>query len=92
VKPTKAPGYWPTRILLAATVVATAILVAFAVWSALWMPDTMGGGGTQSVFGLPSQIAVPLLAGGAALVALGLTIRIFRGPRDEPPPWRYRDR
>ena len=28
----------------------------------------------------------------AMLVGLALMIRIFRGPRDEPPRWRYRDR
>ena len=26
------------------------------------------------------------------VVGLVWMIRIFRGPRDEPPPWRYRDR
>jgi hypothetical protein len=28
----------------------------------------------------------------AALTGLAWMIRIFRGPRDEPAPWRYRDR
>ena len=37
----------------------------------------------------------PSLAGLASLVAfvgLGWMVRIWRGPRDKPPRWRYRDR
>ena len=36
MKPDKAPAYWPTRILLAVAIIATGIVVAFALWSAFW--------------------------------------------------------
>jgi drug/metabolite transporter (DMT)-like permease len=90
VRPTKAPGYWPTRILLAVAVIATSIAVAFAIWAAFLMPPMFGD--DPSLFGLPGRIAVAILASGVAVVGLVWTVRIFRGPRDEPPPWRYRDR
>ena len=40
----------------------------------------------------PATLA--LLAAGVLGLVAGLVwmVRIFRGPRDEPPPWRYRDR
>ena len=92
MKPNKAPGYWPTRILLAVSIIATAIVVAFALWSAFWAPQTFGGRGPNGWWELPNNVALVVLA--AAMSAIGLiwTIRIFRGPRDEPPAWRYRDR
>jgi hypothetical protein len=43
-----------------------------------------------SVFSDPS--VVPLVAAGVAAVGLAWMVRIFRGPRDEPPAWRHRDR
>lgn len=91
MKPDKALGYWPTRILLAVAIVATAIAVVFALWSAFWAPQPFTGG-NPSVLGLPNTVVVPLLAAGVALLGLVWSIRIFRGPRDEPPPWRYRRR
>jgi hypothetical protein len=89
MKPDKAPGYWPTRILLVVAVIATVIAVAVALGSAFWMSPMFGD--VPSVFGLPGRIAVTVLASGVALAGLAWTIRIFRGTRDEPPPWRYRD-
>jgi TRAP-type C4-dicarboxylate transport system permease small subunit len=91
MKPDKAPGYWPTRILLAIAIIATAIALAFALWSAFWAPPTFGDD-NPPVLGLPSTVGLSLLAVGLALLGLVWAIRIFRGPRDEPPPWRYRDR
>ena len=90
MKPDKARGYWPTRILLAVAIIATAIAVAFALWLAFWAPPTIGGS-NPSVLGLPSTVVLSLFAVGLALLGLVWAIRIFRGPRDEPPPWRYRD-
>lgn len=91
MKPEKAPGYWPTRILFAVAATATAIAVVVAVWSAFWAPPTVSGDGA-SVFGLPNRIVVPVLAVGVALAGFIWTTKIIRGPRDEPPPWRFRDR
>jgi hypothetical protein len=91
MKPDKAPGYWPTRILLAVAIIATAMTVVFALWSAFWMPPTFDVA-HPSVLGLPDGVIVSLLAVGVALLGLVWAILIFRGSRDEPPPWRYRDR
>ena len=91
MKPDQAPGYWPTRFLLAVAIIAT-IAVAFAAWSAFWAPPTFGGGPPR-VLGLPSNVVLSVLsvlAAAFAIIGLIWTIRIFRGPRDEPPPWRYR--
>jgi hypothetical protein len=35
---------------------------------------------------------VPLVGAGVAAVGLVWMIRIFRGPRDDPPAWRHHDR
>jgi hypothetical protein len=91
MKPDKAPGYWPTRILLAVAIIATAIAVAFALWSALWAPPTFSGGGLIW-WEVPNNVVLVVLAAAIAVIGLIWTIRIFRGPRDEPPAWRYRDR
>jgi NADH:ubiquinone oxidoreductase subunit 5 (subunit L)/multisubunit Na+/H+ antiporter MnhA subunit len=93
MKPDKAPGYWPMRILLAVAIIATAIVVAFALWSAFWAPPTFGGAaGPNQWWELPDNIALVVLAAATAVIGLIWTIRIFRGPRDDPPPWRHRDR
>jgi hypothetical protein len=90
VKPEKAPGYWPTRILLAIAIGMTAGAILVAVASAIWLVPFSAD--SPNVFGLQSRFVVSLVACVVALVGLAWTIRIFRGPRDEPPPWRYRDR
>ncbi len=92
MKPDKAPGYWPTRILLAVSIIATAIVAAFALWSAFLAPQTFDGGGPNVWWELPNNVALVVLAAGSASIGLVWTIRIFRGARDEPPAWRYRDR
>ena len=91
MKPEKTPAYWPARILLAVAIIATAIVVAFALWSAFWAPQTFGGGG-PSEWELSYNVDLVVLAAAIAVIGLSWTIRIFRGPRDEPPAWRYLDR
>ncbi len=91
MKSDQAPGYWPTRILLAVAIIATAIVVAFAIWSAFGAPPTFGGGGPTE-WEFPSNVVLVVLAAAIAVIGLIWTIRIFRGPRDEPPAWRHRDR
>lgn len=78
--------------MLVAGVVGTALAVALA----LALPLAAFG---DPMFGVPSVVVgvsprvVGSVAGvAAALVGLVWMIRIFRGPRDEPPAWRYRDR
>ena len=77
----RAPAYWPARIMLGVGIIATllAIVLAIVVVSL-----------TTSTTGDPSM--VPLVAAGVAVVGLVWMVRIFRGPRDEPPAWRYRRR
>ncbi len=74
-------GWWLTRIELAVGLSA----VLFAVVVFVSMPP----------------ISEPMDREGHLLAAIGLVamaigllwmMRIFRGPRDEPPPWRYRNR
>jgi hypothetical protein len=86
VKPEKTPAYWATRILLG---VAFLLPVAVAL---LWLAAPQPVGPLHDDrFGWVGPV---IIAVGAALWLIGLVwmIRIFRGPRDEPPPWRYRDR
>lgn len=80
----RTPAYWPTRIRLAVGIVATALTVVLAVVVVR---------ATGRCFSCDPRW--PLVAAavgvGMALVGLVWMVRIFRGPRDEPPPWRYRD-
>lgn len=87
----RAPAYWLTRIILGVGIVfaaATALLAWFEVSVA---SGCLGCNGPDG-FGLPSYI----LEAGVALVPAGVgliwMVRIVRGPRDEPPAWRHRDR
>ncbi|MCJ7832602.1 MAG: hypothetical protein MUP92_04040 [Actinobacteria bacterium] len=57
--------------------------------------------GTQPCFSCSSEgrwlpvrpgLLIALIALLLALIGRVWMIRIFHGPRDEPPPWRYRDR
>jgi hypothetical protein len=40
---------------------------------------------------IPGGVVISVAAFLTMVVGLVWMIRIFRGPRDEPPPWRYRD-
>jgi ABC-type transporter Mla subunit MlaD len=79
---TRTRAWYATRILLAIGIAA--VLLAGAML--LLEPSSMGGG--------PRMVENPFVLAGFLIAVLGLVwmIRIFRGPRDEPPPWRYRDR
>jgi hypothetical protein len=87
VKPKKTPAYWATWIMLGA-----AFLLPVAV-ALLWLtaPQPMGPPLHDDRFGWVGPV---IIAVGVALWLVGVIwmLRIFRGPRDEPPPWRYRDR
>jgi hypothetical protein len=82
-------AYWPTRILLAVGIVATGA-VAFSVVNGLMQP-CLSCERAPAVLGLPSDIALAALGIGLAVVGLVWMLRIFRGPHDEAPAWRYRD-
>jgi membrane protein implicated in regulation of membrane protease activity len=91
MKPGKAPAYWPTRILLAVAIIATGIVVAFALGSAIWAPIFSGSSG-PIYWEMPNNVGLAVVAAAIAVVGLIWTIRIFRGPQDEPPAWRHRNR
>lgn len=79
-KPTR--GWWLTRIELVLGI--GALLFGTRVFVA--MPTAMfGADATQQRV----IVLAALLVIGAGIAWM---IRIFRGPRDEPPPWRHRDR
>ena len=75
-------AYWPTRFMLAAGIAA--VLLAGVVL--LMEPTTMTGG--------PRMVENPFVIAVFLVMVVGLVwmVRIFRGPRDEPPAWRHRDR
>jgi hypothetical protein len=80
---TRTPAWYQTRTLLALAI------DALLVTAVLFVPSFMG------VLSDPPQLWQDLIPWAGFLgVLLGLAwmIRSFRGPRDEPPPWRYRDR
>jgi hypothetical protein len=77
----RGPAYWPARIMLGVGIVATLLAIVLAV---------VVVSSPTSMFNDPSM--VPLVAAGVAAVGLVWMVRIFRGPRDDPPAWRYRDR
>jgi hypothetical protein len=91
MKPKKLPGYWPTRVLLVAGILWTAVVILVARPVIFPMP-CFGCGSNRYVLGLPGDVLVGAL--GVVLAVFGLVwmLRIFRGPGDDPPPWRYRDR
>jgi hypothetical protein len=72
-------GWYLTRIELAIGIGAILLYLA--------QPASMGAPP-------PQWSEAPLTVAGylGMLVGLAWMIRIFRGPRDEPPRWRYRDR
>jgi hypothetical protein len=67
--------------MLGVGIVATLLAIVLAV-VVVSLPTSMSSD--------PSM--VPLVAAGVAAVGLVWMIRIFRGPRDDPPAWRHHDR
>jgi len=89
----RTPAWWMVRFELAVGIGLT-LLVGQLGWD--WaMTVTFGLGYGEWALGplaLPKTVA---MAGAAFAIAVGALIwmvRIIRGPRDEPPPWRYQDR
>jgi hypothetical protein len=68
-------------------------LAALAIWwsavsSAM---EPMIGADREEVFGLSSSAVVAVVSAVGLVTGVVWMIRITRGSRDEPPPWRYRD-
>jgi hypothetical protein len=91
MKPVRTRAYWPTRILLAFAIVIPAMVLVIALWTAVWLPVFLISD-DRTFMGVPDQLLTAAIAAVMALVGLVWSIRIYRGPREEPPAWRYRDR
>jgi len=83
----RAPAYWPARVVLVAGFLATAAVV---LWARHPADSPCFGCDYPQVFGMPSPLVLGAVSVGLAVVGLLRMVRIFRGPRDEPPAWRYR--
>lgn len=84
----RTPEYWPTRVLLALGFIAMVIALPLSlegVTEPAWVA-------WPAVLGLPAPLVVVLVGVALGVVGFVWMLRIFRGPRDEPPVWRYRDR
>ncbi len=77
--------------MLAVGIVATAA-IALLAWGIVSVSGGCFGCEFSGVLGVPSYLVQAGAAVGLALVGLAWMVRIFRGPRDEPPAWRRRDR
>jgi hypothetical protein len=93
LRPERTPAWWSTRILLGIGIASVlAIGLGVVAWVAL--PQGMSASPPVSLgpLRIPREVLIPGTALIASMVGLVRMIRIFRGPRDEPPPWRYRAR
>jgi hypothetical protein len=84
-------AWWMVRLELAVGIGLTLLVGQLAV--DLVMTVTFGGGYGQWALGplaLPKTVVVAGAALAIALAGLVWMVRIIRGPRDEPPHWRYR--
>ncbi len=84
----RTPEYWPTRFLLAIGFVATVFVLPLSLEGL----TELGYVSMPAVLGLPPILVVVLVGLAMGLFGFAWMLRIFRGPRDEPPAWRYRDR
>ena len=84
----RTPEYWPTRVLLAIGFIATVLVLPLSLGGL----TELGYVSMPAVLGLPPILVVVLVGLAIGLFGFAWMLRIFRGPRDEPPVWRYRDR
>ena len=92
MKPVKAPGYWPTRILLAVVGIGLILVSAFLAWFTPQLVTDPRSPITLGSLVISAWLSPQIMALLVALVGLAWMIPIVRGPRDKPPRWRYRDR
>lgn len=84
----RTPEWWLARFLFA-TGIAQIVLLGLAIpplFRACFGCDRV------EFLGLPIELLAAIV--GVAMASAGLVwmVRILRGPTDEPPAWRYRDR
>jgi hypothetical protein len=82
-------AYWPTRILFLVGMLGAVAVLALAIGS---LSTPCFSCDDPAILGVPSDVLLPAVAVTLAVVGLVWLVRIVRGPRDEPPAWRYRDR
>ena len=85
----RTPAYWPTRILLAVGFLAT--LTALALTLVILLEQEPMFDPRAAILGLPVDKALAVVGPVPVVVGFAWMLRIFRGPRDAPAPWRYRD-
>ena len=88
---TRTPAWLVVRLELMLGIGLTVLIGLGVAW---WTPSATFGGGGRIPLGpieMPASLFVSIMALVMAVVGLIWMIRILRGPRDEPPPWRYRD-
>ena len=81
-------AYWQTRSLLAVGFIAMVVALPLSLERA----TDLAWVSWPAVLGLPAPVVVLLVGVALGLFGFAWMLRIFRGPRDEPPAWRYRDR
>jgi hypothetical protein len=93
LRPERTPAWWSTRILLGIGI-ASVLAIGLGVVARVALPQGLSASPPVSLGPLliPREVLIPSTALIASMVGLVRMIRIFRGPRDEPPPWRYRAR
>jgi hypothetical protein len=79
---TRNHGWYAARMLLAIGLGAVLLVLGLFLFEPAYM------GTSRRMWQNPLVLAAFL----GMVVGLVWMIRIFRGRRDEPPPWRYRDR
>ena len=84
----RARAYWPTRIMLTLAIVS---LPAVLLWCDAMQQGMIGPLATPNLALDPMGVWMAAVAG-LWFAGVIWMLHIFRGPRDEPPPWRYRVR
>jgi hypothetical protein len=92
MQPRRTPAWWWVRLELLTGIGLTVLIGWLGLARAL---EVTFGFGDQITFGpLEGKASVLGMITALVIAAVGLIwmVRIIRGPRDESPPWRYRDR
>ena len=79
-------GWWLIRLEFAIALAGLLLL-----WPAVNSLSHPFGNERIEWFGLPSGLVLAILGVIGLVVGFVWMTRIARGPRDEPPAWRYRD-
>jgi hypothetical protein len=87
----RTPNWWFVRFQLAAGIGLTLLVGRLSVELAMTMCFGCNPPAPWPL-PLPPSVVVAVVAFAIAVAGLAWMVRILRGPRDEPPRWRYRDR